>query len=453
MKKFILLILLAALVISAGTVNFGGKTLLTTTYGGTECVTLAKFAEGTVSRMVWVPEKKKAVLVYNSHTYVFTANNRTVVVDNTAGIHLPQPVAWDGVNLYIPVSVLSRIFNVQPSELKPAEEIKIEKIILSGSDPTRIQILASGPISCDVIERSGSSVTLKVPVRSEIKEIAPKGLVKTAALSNGNDKTTIDLKFSRDVEVSSKGIANGVEVSFVSKSDVVVVQPTAKKKMVIVIDPGHGGKDPGAIGRKYGTREKTVALDTGLRLKKLLEAQGHTVYMTRTTDKYVPLQDRTKYANGKKADLFISIHYNANNSSSPNGFETYFLGSHRLEYAKNVALRENASLKYDIGENAYDANATLNDIIATLLTNRFQKESEELAGYIQEAGVAKTGFKNRGLNQAGFYVLKGCSMPAVLLECGFLTNSTEENKIRQSSYRQKIAEGIAKGVSSYVSSL
>jgi N-acetylmuramoyl-L-alanine amidase len=244
-----------------------------------------------------------------------------------------------------------------------------------------------------------------------------------------------------------------VEVSFVSKSDAVVVQPTAKKKLVIVIDPGHGGKDPGAIGKKYGTKEKTVALDTGLRLKKILQAQGHTVYMTRTTDKYVPLKDRTKFANTKKADLFISIHYNANNSTSPNGFETYFLGSHRLEYAKNVALRENASLKYDIGENAYDANATLNDIIATLLTNRFQKESEELAGYIQEAGVAKSGFKNRGLNQAGFYVLKGCSMPAVLLECGFLTNGTEENKIRQGSYRQKIAEGIAKGVSSYVSTL
>ncbi|TET22949.1 MAG: N-acetylmuramoyl-L-alanine amidase, partial [Candidatus Stahlbacteria bacterium] len=174
------------------------------------------------------------------------------------------------------------------------------------------------------------------------------------------------------------------------------------------------------------------------------------VYMTRTTDKYVPLADRTKFANQKKADLFISIHFNANNSSSPSGFETYFLGMHRLEYAKNVALRENASLKYDIGEKAYNPDEVLNDIIAALLTNRFQRESEELAGYIQDASAAKTGFANRGLNQAGFYVLKGCSMPAVLVEGGFLTNPTEEAKIRQSTYRQRIAQGVAQGVSQYV---
>jgi N-acetylmuramoyl-L-alanine amidase len=254
------------------------------------------------------------------------------------------------------------------------------------------------------------------------------------------------------VKTSSKGITNGVEITFTQVS-ATTSQQTSKTKFVIVVDPGHGGKDPGAIGKSKGTKEKDMCLDTGLRLQKLLEAQGHTVYMTRTTDKYVPLGDRTKFANQKKADLFISIHYNANNSSSPHGFETYFLGSHRLEYAKNVALKENSVLKYDLGENAYDPDATLNDIIATLLTNQFQRQSENFAGYVQQASVSKTGFSDRGLNQAGFYVLKGCSMPAILVEGGFLTNSTEESKIRQPEYRQKVAEGIAGGVQKYINSL
>ena len=447
MRRVFVLSLLVLFFLEAGTVTFAGKTFTTVTYNGRESVTLVEFAAKTGSRHAWVDEKKKGVLVYAGHTYVFTASNRTVVIDNQAGIHLPEPIGWDGVNLYIPVGMLERIFSVSPSQLKPSEDIKIEKIILSGSDPTTIRILASGPISCDVIERSATSVTLKVGAGSNVNEISPTGLVSSVTLKNQNNKTTIDLKFSKEVTIASKGIHNGIEVTFAPKA--VVTQPVAKRKMVIVIDPGHGGKDPGAIGKK-GTYEKTMALDTSLRLKKLLQAQGHTVYMTRTTDKYVPLADRTKYANAKKADLFISIHYNANRSSSPSGFETYFLGMHRLEYAKNVALRENASLKYDIGENAYDPDAVLNDIIATLLTNRFQRESEELAGFIQDASAAKTGFKDRGLNQAGFYVLKGCSMPAVLVEGGFLTNPTEEAKIRQSGYRQRIAQGIAQGVSDYV---
>ncbi len=447
MRRVFVLSLLVLFFLEAGTVTFAGKTLNTVTYNGRESVTLIEFAAKTSSRHAWVAAKKKGVLVYAGHTYVFTAANRTVVIDNQAGIHLPEPIGWDGVNLYIPVAMLKRIFSVSPSELKPSEDIKIEKIILSGSDPTTIQILASGPISCEVIENSATSVTLKLPVGSNVTQISPSGFVSSATLRNHNDQTTINLKLSRECTVSSKGIHNGIEVTFTPKA--VVTQPKAKKKLVIVIDPGHGGKDPGAVSKK-GTQEKALALDTSLRLKKLLEAQGHTVYMTRTTDKYVPLADRTKYANAKKADLFISIHYNANRSSSPSGFETYFLGMHRLEYAKNVALRENASLKYDIGENAYDPDAVLNDIIATLLTNRFQRESEELAGFIQDASAAKTGFANRGLNQAGFYVLKGCSMPAVLVEGGFLTNPTEEAKIRQSTYRQRIAQGIAQGVSDYV---
>lgn len=439
-------------VLNAGTITFAGKQMTTVVFSGRESVTLAEFASKTGSRYSWVPDKKKAVIDYNSHSYVLTADNRTVVVDNNAGIHLPEPVGWDGTNLYIPVSVLSRLFNVSPSHLNPPQDVKIEKIYLSGADPTSIQIVASGPISCDVIENSASSVTLKIPVGSKIKSVPPSGLVSAAVLRNNENKTTIELKLSKNCNVSSKGIPNGVEIIFASQAATQVKPAAASQKLTIVIDPGHGGKDPGAIGTK-GTKEAAMNLDVATRLKTLLEAQGHTVILTRTTDTYVSLDGRTKFANQKKADLFISIHFNANNSSTINGFETYFLGMHRLEYAKNVALAENAALKYDIEHKAYNPDAVLNDIIGSLLTNTFQKQSETLAGFIQEKSSAATSFSNRGINQAGFYVLKGCSMPSVLVECGFLTNPTEEAKIRQPDYRQKIAQGIAGGVSEYVKGL
>ncbi|MBN2379080.1 N-acetylmuramoyl-L-alanine amidase [candidate division WOR-3 bacterium] len=453
LRRIVPFFFICSVILRAGTVNFSGKSLNTLTYNGNESVTLVEFASKLNGKWAWVPEKKKAVLVYNDQRYIFTANNRTVVIGEEGAVHLPLEIGWDGTNIYIPVTVLDGIFKVTPSEVKPSEEIEIEKIYLSGADPTTIEIVASGPISCEVKEMSSTSVNLKIPVGSRVKQISASGLVSSASLTNSNKKTTIELKLSKPCKVSSKGIPNGVEITFTSTaSETVVTQPQARKKLLIVVDPGHGGKDPGAIGKK-GTKESEMVLDVSKRLKKLLEAQGHTVLLTREEDKHVPLADRTKFANQKKADLFLSIHFNANNSSSPNGFETYFLGSHRLEYAKNVALRENASLKYDIGEKAYDPDEVLNDIIATLLTNKFQKESEELAGCIQDASVAKTGFANRGLNQAGFYVLKGCSMPAVLVEGGFLSNPSEEAKIRESSYRQKVAEGIAGGVSKYVNTL
>lgn len=453
MKKFIFFVLAACLMLQADTVTFAGKVFNTVTYKGRESVTLVEFAQKTDSRFAWVPEKKKAVLRYNNHTYVFTASNRTVVIDEGA-VHLPELIEWDGVDLYVPVRMLERIFNVSPSEIRPPDNVKIEKIILSGADPTTIQILASGPISCEVTENSTTSVTLRIPVGSQIKEIAASGLVSSASLRNNDNRTTIELRLSKDCIVSSRGVANGVEVAFASRAQTTpaVTRPASNTRLVVVIDPGHGGKDPGAIGTR-GSKESEMNLDVSKRLKTLLEAQGHTVYLTRSSDSYMALADRTKFANAKKANLFISIHFNANNSSGPAGFESYFLGMHRLEYAKNVALAENAALKYDIANNAYNPDETLNDIIGSLLTNKFQRESQTLAGYIQEKAAATTGFANRGVNQAGFYVLKGCSMPSVLLECGFLTNPSEEAKIRQPSYRQKIAEGVAQGVSRYLGGL
>ncbi len=457
LKRIAVLVSVGVLILKAGTVTFAGVQMNTLSYNGKESVTISEFASKTGSKYNWIPEKKKAGLSYNGKNYIFTAANRTVVIGQGA-IHLPDPIGWDGTNLYIPVRLLGRIFNASPSQVTPSNEIKIEKIELSGTDPTTLRILAAGPISCDVIENSLTSVTLKFPMGSKIKTITPLGLVSEAVLSNNNNKTTINLKLSKNSSVSSKGIPNGVEVTFASQAQT-VVQPvtlvtpaTPKRKLLIVIDPGHGGKDPGAIGTR-GTKEAAMNLDVATRLKSLLEAQGHTVVMTRTSDLYVSLDGRTKFANQKKADLFISIHFNANNSSSINGFESYFLGMHRLEYAKSVALAENSALKYDIEHKAYNPDAVLNDIIGSLLTNSFQKQSETLAGYVQETSSSSSGFANRGVNQAGFYVLKGCSMPSVLIECGFLTNPTEEAKIRQPDYRQRIAKGIAGGVATYVQNL
>jgi hypothetical protein len=134
-------VVITGLVLRAGSVSFAGKVFNTALYDGRESVSIAEFAAKTGSKYAWVEEKKKGVLVYANRNYVFTAANRTVRIDEGA-IHIPEPIGWDGQTLYIPVKMLDKIFNVSPSQIKPSEDIKIEKIILTGSNPTKLQIVA-----------------------------------------------------------------------------------------------------------------------------------------------------------------------------------------------------------------------------------------------------------------------------------------------------------------------
>ena len=210
---------------------------------------------------------------------------------------------------------------------------------------------------------------------------------------------------------------------------------------IVGLDAGHGGKDPGAIG-KYGTREKDVVLDITKRAGKLLEKSGIKVFYTRDEDVFVPLMDRTKMANEKNGKLFVSIHANANKNRKIQGFETYLLRPGKSEDASEVASRENSVINLDAGQDQYADLTGEALIMATMAQSIFMKESEDLASIIQMELDKRLNTPNRGVKQAGFYVLIGASMPNVLVEVGFLSNPMEEKKLKQDMYKQQIAEAI-----------
>ena len=220
----------------------------------------------------------------------------------------------------------------------------------------------------------------------------------------------------------------------------------------VVLDAGHGGKDPGSLG-KYGTREKDVVLDITKRVGRLLEKDGGIkVVYTREEDVWVPLIERTKMANDANGKLFVSIHANSNPNRKIQGFETYLLRPGKSDDAIEVASRENSVIKLEEQIGQYDHLKGESLIMATMAQSMFMKESEDLAAIIQMELDKRLTTPNRGVKQAGFYVLIGASMPNVLVEVGYLSNPAEEKKLKQSEHKQKIADSIYKGIKHFKSS-
>ena len=215
----------------------------------------------------------------------------------------------------------------------------------------------------------------------------------------------------------------------------------------IVIDPGHGGKDPGCY-HKGGIKEKTIVLDLAKKLAGEIEKKlGCEVLLTRTKDIFLPLDERTAFANIKKADLFISLHVNAHKQSNIFGVETYFLNMATDKRAVMLAARENATSEKNIS----DLQSILNDLIL----NTKISESNKLAHQVQKGmmnHISKDYHtkKSLGVKQAPFYVLIGAEMPAILIETGFITNPVERKRLQSRDYQGTLVEGIAAGIDQYI---
>ncbi len=222
-----------------------------------------------------------------------------------------------------------------------------------------------------------------------------------------------------------------------------------KKAKIIVIDPGHGGKDNGAIGN--GVIEKEIVLQLGLQLSQQLQALGYTVYMTRSDDTFIELKSRTQLANDKLADLFVSIHANSipktSDSLAVHGIETYYLSPGRSERAKGVAAFENAAAISEMGE--FGKMSFLN-----VLNSEKILASHKLAIDIQRGVVTSlqkhyTNIKNNGAREAPFWVLVGAQMPAILLETGYISHPEESSHLMDPAYQRVIVEGMVEGVVHY----
>jgi len=231
------------------------------------------------------------------------------------------------------------------------------------------------------------------------------------------------------------------------------IQVTAPKRLdrnkTIVIDPGHGGKDPGAVGyKKY--REKVVVLQIAKELKSILKSRGYKVYMTRNNDKFIKLRDRTQYANKKNADLFISIHANAiggKNVEKVYGIECYYLDKSRSSRAKKVAAQENSADMSEMdfyGKESFLHTLSSHNIIAA---NKLAIDLQR--GMLSTLRKSYKKIKDGGVRPAPFWVLVGAQMPAVLVEIGFISNSMEAKRMVDRKYQKRIALGLSDGVERY----
>jgi len=226
------------------------------------------------------------------------------------------------------------------------------------------------------------------------------------------------------------------------------VSASSQKKKLIILDAGHGGDDPGAIGPN-GTKEKDINLAIVFELKRLFEEDGeYNVLLTRMDDTFIPLVERTSFANDHKADMFIAVHCNANMDKNVNGFEIYFLSEHASDSdAAATAVLENSVVRLEGKPNK--KRAKLQELLWSMTVNEFINESAELCSMIGSEVPRRTKIENRGVKQAEFFVLRGAIMPAVLVECAFLSNYGEEAKLRTKRLQAGMADSIFEGVKKY----
>jgi len=325
--------------------------------------------------------------------------------------------------------------------------------MFSLNDPFRVIIDIHGQAPSALLNELASKPTMPAPSPADqpvrqnavgIEDNPPKSILAAQPVVNekskGAEKSVISLvdqkKRSPKIEISKKPMGH---------DKISLAQQLGLGVRKIVIDPGHGGKDPGAMA--YDLKEKDIVLKVSKKIAKILRSSyRYEVAMTRTKDDYVALEERTAIANTQNSDLFISIHVNAHPDKTIGGIETYFLNLASNADAMRVAALENATSTHKISE--------LQDILANLMKNSKIDESSRLAQFVQTNLVSGVDLKyktrNLGVKQAPFYVLIGAQMPAILAEISFITNPEEAKLLQDEQYLDKIAQQFAAGIAAYV---
>ena len=336
--------------------------------------------------------------------------------------------------------------------------------IFSLPDPFRVVIDVRGEKQNEISATPQSNI------------VAKKEIVEQQSTQE-NNKNIIVLRDNKKIAVSAASaasVASSVVVTSAStatpvasppvalkstaKTDKIIAVPDVKPLSLaqqlglgvkkIVLDPGHGGKDPGAMA--FGLKEKNIVLDIAQRLAPVLEKEiGCEVILTRDNDNFISLEERTAIANTQNADLFVSLHINAHPSAKVRGLETYYLNLTTNAEAMRVAARENATSTHQMSD--------LQDILSDIMKNSKINESSRLAQQVHNSILTeaeKQGFsdiKNLGVKQAPFYVLIGAQMPAILIEVAFISNEQDIQNLNNPSFVQMLTQEIAQGIRAYVS--
>lgn len=358
------------------------------------------------------------------------------------------------VMLFCVLSVSALNALADPSEKSIINDIRY----WSASGHTRVVVYLSQPVEYSANRISNPEriyFDLKnSKIIKEIKSSLPVGdgilkAVRAGQYDADTVRVVLDLDKMEDFNTFVLEDPTRLVIDVNSKKQVKVVA-----KRVVVLDPGHGGHDPGAVGPK-GLYEKNVVLDIALRTRAMLSKEPDLeVFLTRDKDLFLPLEERTAIARNKDADLFVSIHVNASPNRNARGIETYLLNWTNDEEAIRVAARENDISVKKMKEKMEKYRNELDVILSDLSRDYKREESMKLASYVQNSLVSdvSTVYRktaNLGVKQALFYVLVGASMPSILAEVSFISNPEEEKLLSKESYRNMLAGSIASGIRAY----
>jgi N-acetylmuramoyl-L-alanine amidase len=323
---------------------------------------------------------------------------------------------------------------------------------------TRVVLEGPGAFEPRLVESQGGLVVplagLRVSPAPRVVRAVRDGLIATLELGESRGTTALRVTFerppaSRKVHRLQDPFRLVLDFHRAGAAPPPAAGPARAALQTIVIDPGHGGHDPGAIG-PGGLQEKDLTLDVARRLAALVQEElGVKVVLTRTRDAFVALRERTALANRQKADLFVSIHVNAARGVSATGSETYFLSSEATDNAARAAAAfENKVIDLEPGPRT-GTRDLVRSILWDLAQSEFQQESSRLAEALQDSFDRALRLPSRGVKQAPFYVLGGAAMPAVLVEIGFISNPQEEERLQDEGYRDRIARALAAGLAAY----
>ena len=446
--------------------------LPTVNYDGLSYVELTKVAESLQSQLDAPAEGQQARLRTSSHVITLTRNWARVLLDGTP-VSLDNPVRVRKGVWLVPESfveqVVPKLAAAPPSppaaspapavSPRPPAAVSLEELrTRSYPSFTRIVIETTAPVVYKVESTGPKEARVRlIGLAGEAQvESIDDGLVDDARLERAGADALLRVVFeggAAELRVTTLADPPRLVLDFNRPQEVAARERQACTSLrTLVLDAGHGGHDSGAVG-PAGLMEKELVLDVTKRVSRLLEEKlGVKVLLSRDGDHFVPLRDRTSYANRERADLFVSIHANAHRVVASEGVETYFLSSEATDNAsRQVASLENSVVQLEKPSAGRAASRT--DVVKTILwdlaQSEFQWESSRLAETVLDSMTQALKIPNRGVKQAGFYVLGGAAMPAILIEIGFVSNPKEERRLKETRYRDEIARAILAGLSEY----
>jgi N-acetylmuramoyl-L-alanine amidase len=431
----------------------------------------------------WQASRQKLIVSAGPVVAKFTAWNSIVVVDDLP-YNLPNPTLLNGGTLLAPAEELTRLlapmvsgnlswdpsrrefslsteqYNIRPGTLEQRENGTLVTIVVPGDLPIEDETSAPNWIHLTILGGHIDAQAFRhFGLGGAVQQILAYQYDNSAKLSfrlevghsfdmmRSEENGRLMLLFRQDMPLPTP---------FTQLGELVEIDRDQWSINTVVIDAGHGGRDPGAIGED-DVREKHVVLSIAQRLAgRLREDLGVEAVLTRSTDEFVSLRRRGRVATNSGGKLFISIHANTNPDSRVSGIETYFLSEAKTEEARDVARLENAAIRFEQATEAVGDTADIHwyewedvdEILAGMTSSRYLEESQELAKIVQDELVRSLGARDLGVRQAEFYVMKGtlASMPSILVEVGFLSNRAEVRRLRQASYQRRTADAIYRAV-------